>query len=572
MRGRVVPVAMSVAFGLSIAVLALAIRDPATFGLTQPGPTAPPAASVPPITSAVYVSLATTAPVPERFLPSVAAIIDEAADDALGALLAVAKLLSVAIVLALSFQCARLIWSALREGVRIEVSDATGDETLSGAIPGLTQLAKDDFSRHVQVLRASAVRPSRANAPPRNGSALETAIGRANAVGKAPWSLGPERADEIGKLLTAVKDIAPVWVQLFLVFLSQLLPPRNSVVTAAILALGDQRGEVGVRLRVAPLNGESLELTMWESADAYGGHGEDKRARVNELLRGTMQWAAIVLFEREALVHIKSESDLALNVAKATVHNFAGVWLTRLAHLDPSMYERAEREFAFAQEFAPDWFLPYENLADALSFRGLADGDGSLTIQERSVAEYSRARDKVEIHVKPIWEPDLRLTQSTERQIAVAQGISRFLSGGPDAAEQAHAQVNAVEGLVDVNEETNDELLYTLASWYATLWRHGIATDRTRSQIGMYLVAAIVRSAELADSVGVDPDFNGVDRSAVSRVLREVQQARLQYPTLGSMTGPTFGHHVMEILRKARWPGHVGDPAHAKRPTREVAP
>lgn len=519
--------ASRVIFGVA---LLIGLTGAALWAYTQPpiGPlavtpapaTTPPAEVTPtPIPTATPTASPAPTPTPARLLPTYGSYLDRVAEDVLGLLLAITKLLAIPLVLLLLLRFVAIIWRTQDHRLILaDLTDGTGEEILARAMPGLTQLAKGYLNATLTALESRATRDRPREPKPK--------IGRRN---------------ELGTLAEAVSSVAPGAANAVITLIRQLLPPADSEISARVLSLGDRAHDVGIAVAVAPLRGDSSSTTLWEVAQPYPA--ADKRRRADRMVRIGMTWAAVELWKSASLARCGAKDD----TCRALAHNFAGRGFALATGVDHALYGHAERELEEANRCAPNWFAPRENLGDLLSLRGINEQRKDL--QTAAITEYREALRLLKAFGSTVIagrDPSPQV-QELSLQIRIAEKICESLGGETAVAPEVDKLIQDVR--VDSNK--NVELLYTIACWYATQWR--ASPDRaTLEKIGRYLAAAAIRGrAEIQDWPLNDPDLEILGEVRLGPLLKQADRAIAENKELPSVE--SIANVLESVLERAGW-------------------
>ena len=218
---------------------------------------------------------------PQRLLPAVRAPFDTAAEEFLAILVTLAKLLAIPFVVWIVVVAIVTLVRAPTLVVVEELKDGTGEEVITGFLPALTEMAREQLDGHYKNLTLRSTKRTR----------------------DAPAPLEQAKAGALESLATELKDILPKWVQSLFVLVPALLPALNTHIRTRVVSIGDLPGDVGVISRMKAVGGYEVEVKIWEFDPPPGARPfvpRDKRKRSRDVVDLAMHWMAIELWERAA--------------------------------------------------------------------------------------------------------------------------------------------------------------------------------------------------------------------------------------------------------------------------------
>jgi hypothetical protein len=480
--------------------------------------------------SASPTASATSRPQPTR-PPSAAQQVADRFSTAASEGTAVAAAVFQFVVLILALVLAALLalrlwrWASGTPNLTLDqLTDGTGDDASAKMVAGTTELFREQVG--VQ-LRACAQLIEETN--------LNRELLR-RVKDPLPASASPDPIRELG----AGKDALPEPLK-SVVAIAAAVVPRRALQVSAVVQKSDENG-MGMTVTVSDLGraGATAIASIWETrkptrqaspspldtalriisriVPGPSGEEEESPADPRDLcLPAAAYWTAVMLtkFVLERQHRARHE--------QAQVANFCGYLLTARAHEYGTPFdELAQIQFEAAIALDPDWFTPYENLADTLSFIGAANDDPDL--QLKSIERYDDALTRVGrtwAWARPAIAKEPRAVASRRGQIQVARAISQLLTKLKDQQAQSgdfikkftQGQHPEHRGWRAYSEKSAD-LLNSVASWYAVAAHLEIDRRKSLGSAAQYLLLAAIAAREEAerDKTERGKDFLGEAR------------------------------------------------------------
>ena len=420
-------------------------------------------------------------------------------------------------------------------------SNATGADEIEGVLPGLSQLARERLAREMK----SVYQRSKEHI---------TSVGPQIHLSSDKFPLPQATANQqLTNFISSVKELTPDQIDPLVQLLAVLFPPYGTKVTGILQSQGEEHKKIGITFEIQDIDNRIAAqiYTIWEVSDSEGGK-ESKRVlkdRFRQLLRTASRWLALELSKREMIRGIpkfylgrKRERYLG------QIHNFFGVLNQSSAQTHGQFfYQLAIEELQQAIEFYPDWYQPYDNLAETYSLLGRTQGDRSGHLQS-AIARYDEA-------FKRVTEPTVQL------RIKVAKAITQLLTGKEDLILAAKQEIQNLETAKNWDATTilNYRLLYYLACWYALAYRFDVA-DETHKQAYRYLTYSLARdkNRESWEWAGKDPDLESI-RVGLPELKSALLKKLNEKPELPTLTGKDFVESIEEVLGTVNWGSGIGE-------------
>ena len=388
--------------------------------------------------------------------------------------------------------------------------NASGAAELDGALVGLSQQAREQLLAQLRAVdrqittRIKGVGPDSYHPPD-----------------TAPLPEGTPDGT-LDRLVGSIKEYAPKEITPAVQLLGLALPPRGTRVSGTLQRCGDEPGKLGITLELADIASQrAFHLwTHWElpvapasasapiaaaaqlsSADtlcalaaAYEVRGALEQAKSSYetalqqkpdlvvardgLLRVLgMQWT---LSERYSNLLCPSMRRLALELAKRemqkrvcrlcgkakriryearTLNFFGAMYEASYQSFGGEFARLAIADFQRAIDLDPEWYQPYENLADVYTFMAQSETDLRTSLQQlhsallQYVVALARAKKAAE-------------GQETLNRIMVGMATAQLLTGTAALVEKARSSILALTQTFPLGNQMDSRYLYNLASWY----------------------------------------------------------------------------------------------------------
>ncbi len=409
----------------------------------------------------------------------------------------------------------------------INASDAEMDKVL----PGLSQLARERLVGEMKGVRQRM---------------KEHIINQGPQTYHPPDKLPlPQTCPDqrLGDLVTSLSEFTPEQMHPAVKMLKVIFPPLGTKVTSILQSQGKEYDRLGITFEITNIEGRlsSKLYTVWESVEAVPE--EALKDRYRKLLGSAIRWLALELSRREMVAgvpwyYLGRKRDRY----QAKIYNFFGTLnLASAATQGKLFYELAIEDLQQAIILYPEWFQPYENLADTYSNFGRETSDNEcLNWQRQAILQYDRALNACE-------------DEFVKRRIRIGKAIAGLMTGNVNLIIEAKQEIEKLKKGWDETSELNTRFLYNLAAWYAIAHRIDAEVKSALSLGRRYLVYALVRNSDrtLWEWAGKDPDLQGICEDYAElkfRILKELNEV----PELPSLTGKIFTKHTEDILKGLR--------------------
>ncbi|PMB20081.1 hypothetical protein CEN45_17745 [Fischerella thermalis CCMEE 5198] len=415
-------------------------------------------------------------------------------------------------------------------------SNATGADEIEGVLTGLSQLARERLAREMK----SVYQRSKEHI---------TSVGPQIHLSSDKFPLPQATANQqLTNFISSVKELTPDQIDPLVQLLAVLFPPYGTKVTGILQSQGEEHKRIGITFEIQDIDNRIAAqiYTIWEVSDSEVGK-ESKRLlkdRFRQLLRTASRWLALELSKREM---IRSIPKFYLGSKRqrylGQIHNFFGVLNQSSAQTHGQFfYQLAIEELQQAIEFYPDWYQPYDNLAETYSLLGRTKGDRRIGNLQSAIAHYDEA-------LKRVTEPNVQL------RIKVAKAITQLLTGKEDLILAAKQEIQNLETAKNWDATTvlNYRLLYYLACWYALAYRLDDA-DETQKRAYRYLTYSLARdkSKDFWEWIGKDPDLESI-RAGLPGLKSALLKKLNEKPELPTLTGKDFNESIEEVLGAVSW-------------------
>ncbi|MBF1989358.1 hypothetical protein [Fischerella thermalis] len=415
-------------------------------------------------------------------------------------------------------------------------SNATGADEIEGVLTGLSQLARERLAREMK----SVYQRSKEHI---------TSVGPQIHLSSDKFPLPQATANQqLTNFISSVKELTPDQIDPLVQLLAVLFPPYGTKVTGILQSQGEEHKRIGITFEIQDIDNRIAAqiYTIWEVSDSEVGK-ESKRLlkdRFRQLLRTASRWLALELSKREM---IRSIPKFYLGSKRqrylGQIHNFFGVLNQSSAQTHGQFfYQLAIEELQQAIEFYPDWYQPYDNLAETYSLLGRTQGERRIGNLQSAIAHYDEA-------LKRVTEPTVQL------RIKVAKAITQLLTGKEDLILAAKQEIQNLETAKnwDATKVLNYRLLYYLACWYALAYCLDNA-DETQKRAYLYLTYSLTRdkSRDFWEWVGKDPDLESI-RGRLPELKSALLKKLNEKPELPTLTGKDFNESIEEVLGAVSW-------------------
>ena len=405
----------------------------------------------------------------------------------------------------------------------INASDA---EEMNNVLPGLSQLAREKLVGEMKGVR-QRVKEHIINQGPESYHPPDKL--------PLPQTTPDQR---LGELVTSLSEFTPEQMRPPVNMLKVIFPPLGTKVTSILQSQGKEYDRLGITFEITNIQGRlsSKLYTVWESVEAVSEQALKDRYR--KLLSSAIRWLALELSRREMVAavpwyHLGQKRDRY----QAKIYNFFGALnLASAATQGKLFYELAIEDLQQAIVLYPEWFQPYENLADTYSTFGRDSGKECLNYQRQAILEYDRALNAC-------------IEESVKRRIRIGKAMAGLMTGDVNLIQEAIAEIDKLKNGWDETSELNTRFLYNLAAWYAIAHRINAQVKTPLLLARRYLVYALVRNSDrtLWEWAGKDPDLQGICEDYTELKFLMLKKLN-EVPELPSLIGKDFTKHTEDIL------------------------
>ncbi|MGI8503751.1 MAG: tetratricopeptide repeat protein [Hassallia sp.] len=407
------------------------------------------------------------------------------------------------------------------------------DDEMDKVLPGLSQLARERLVGEMKGVR-QRVKEHIINQGPETYHPPDKL--------PLPQTTPDQR---LGDLVTSLSEFTPEQMHPAVNMLKAIFPPFGTKVTSILQSQGEKHNRLGITFEITNIEGRlsSKLYTVWESVEAVTEQALKDRYR--KLLGSAIRWLALELSRREMVAgvpwyHLGRKRDRY----QAKIYNFFGALnLASAATQGKLFYDLAIEDLQQAIVLYPEWFQPYENLADTYSSFGReTSGKECLNWQRQAILQYDRALAACE-------------DESVKRRIRIGKAMAGLMTGDVNLIIEAKEEIEKLKKNWDETSELNSRFLYNLAAWYAIACQINAQVKSALSLARRYLVYALVRDSErtLWEWAGKDPDLQGICEDYAELQFRMLKKLN-EVPELPSLTGEDFTNHTEEILKGlGRW-------------------
>jgi tetratricopeptide (TPR) repeat protein len=345
----------------------------------------------------------------------------------------------------------------------------------------------------------------------------------------------------LGDLVTSLSEFTPDQMHPAMNMLKAIFPPFGTKVTSILQSQGKEYNRLGITFEITNIQGRlsSKLYTVWESVDNSLSE-EALKDRYRKLLGSAIRWLALELSRREMVAavpwyHWGRKRDRY----QAKIYNFFGALnLASAPNHGKLFYDLAIEDLQQAIVLYPEWFQPYENLADTYSTFGREiSSKESINWQRQAILQYDRALHACE-------------DESVKRRIRIGKAMAGLITGDVNLTQEAKDEIENLRKRWDETSELNTRFLYNLAAWYAIAYRINAEVKTALSLARRYFVYALLRDYErtLWEWAGKDPDLQGICKNYTELKFLMLKKLN-EVPELPSLTGNNFTTHAEEVLK-----------------------
>jgi hypothetical protein len=429
--------------------------------------------------------------------------------------------------------------------------NASGKEDLDKATLGLQQLCREYLISEIRNVRQK-VRTYAKSLGPENYHLSD----------QHPFP--SSRLDEtITKLLNSVKEITSEKISPVLPLVNLIFPPRGTSVTCFLQAkLINNQEILGITAEIGDLQGRFPPnlFTFW---DADQGPHEDRpsedtsqnnwpdthqwivlKSKYHERLKPLTRWIALEISRTEMLAKAPVHQQKR-KAYMAQVHHFLGALNLASAHrCGDTFLDFAITDLKYAKASLPDWYRPYDTLAEVYISRAKAStGKIKLFFFNAALSEFSEIIQNFSKDEEVIKQAKL--------------GKARVLAEleTPEALEQSQQIVNEIKDQWQINTEKDDRFLYNMCLWHIL---YGIKKTHCREEYFrlafQYLCAALLRSTRYKGHSLTDSELTPIQPEAEKLADQLDKYVRL-HPEVCASKGQDFGdavHYFETLIWQAR--------------------
>lgn len=414
------------------------------------------------------------------------------------------------------------------------------DEELDKVLPGLSQLAREMLVQDMKGVR------QRMKEHIRN-------------IGPASYRLRdqlplPQATPEqrLADLAASLSEFTPDQIDPLVHLLKVIFPPFGTKVTSILQSQGKEYEQLGITFEITNIEGRfsSKLYTIWEPEEKQPLSTQHNSSiltlkdRYRNLLKPAIRWLAIELCRREMLSAIPwNYFGKKRQRYQGQIYNFFGALNQASAPAHGNFfYKLAIEDLKQALEFYPQWYQPYENLAETYSILGQEkESKERIYWQRQAIVQYDLALNKCH-------------DESVYRRIIIRKGIAGLLTGDEIEIRETKQQIERVVANWDATSELNYRILYDIACWYAIAHRQQAGVENARLQGLRYLVYSLIRDCDRLfwDWAGQDPELQGIGQY-VAELTFPLMKKLNEIPALPKLTGKEFAKPLEEVLRLVKW-------------------
>jgi tetratricopeptide (TPR) repeat protein len=420
-------------------------------------------------------------------------------------------------------------------------SNASGDGELEKVLPGISQLAREKL---VQEMKSVYQRSKERIA------VVGPQIDRPSHDFPLPQSTLDQ---QLTNFVSSLKELTPDELDPLVQMLVVIFPPYGTRVAAMLQSQGKDYEKLGISFEILDIESRipSRLYTIWESPKVQNSDPIKDRYRL--LLRSAMRWLGIELCRRETMAEIPwMYFGSRRKRYQGQIYNFFGVLNNASAPTHGEFfYHLAISDLQQAIKLYPEWYQPYESLADTYSTLGReSEEKEGINWHRQAVLEYDQALQRCE-------------DESAKRRIFVGKAMALLLTGDQALIQEARQAIDKVEENWDYTTEERHRFLYHLACWYALLL-HASSQDipqplniellEAQQKARRYLAFALVRDSDrtLWNWASKDPDLKSIREGFPELqflLLKKLNEA----PHLPKERGENFAKSIEEVLKQVNW-------------------
>lgn len=437
----------------------------------------------------------------------------------------------------------RLLWLMLRRRPELVIenfADASGKDELIKVLSGLTQLARQELIREIKGVRQRVKEHVRSVGPERY---------RSSDVSPLPQATSDQR---LTSLLSSIKEFAPTQLSPAFQLISILFPPFGTKVTGLLQSKSSSPEKLGLTIEITDIQGELVPrlYTIWEPPSKQSVDAQDilpeapVKDRYIALLKPVARWLALELSRREMAVKVPFGQDR--KQYQGQIHNFFGVLNYASAQTHGSFFHQlAIEDLQQAIELCPDWYQPYENLADVYSTQGREEqGKINIDLQRRALLNYNSSLERV-------------IDELVVNRIRLSKAISLLLLADQDSVNEANNEIELVKKGWNPIEELDSRFLYNLAVWHLTYKRQGFGDQSTIQLARLYLAYSLARSRKFWDWAVKDPDLEEV-RGDLLNLQFYLSQNLKALPDIEKCIDQRFEEMISKTFKQINWNNSLG--------------
>ncbi|WP_341527504.1 hypothetical protein WKK05_34280 [Nostoc sp. UHCC 0302] len=411
------------------------------------------------------------------------------------------------------------------------------DEELDKVLPGLSQLAREMLVQEMKGVRQRMKEHIKSAGPETYRSRDQLPLPQAT----------PEQ--RLADLVASLSEFTPDQIDPIVHLLKVIFPPFGTKVTSILQSQGKEHNRLGITFEITNIEGRlsSKLYTIWESDAQNDSSTQILKDRYRKLLKSATRWLALELCRREMLTVIPwNYFGERRNRYQGQVHNFFGALNQASAQTHGSFFgDLAIEDLQQAIVFYPDWYQPYENLADIYS---LKEG---LYWRRQAILQYEKALERCQ-------------DESIKRRIRVGKAITGLVK----TDDLAQDKKNEIDNLVqeakqeiekvltgwDETSELNHRFLYNLACWYAIAHRQNAGVEDALLKARRYLVYAFARDSDRIfwDWADQDPELQGICEGITELKFHLLKKFNT-VPQFSTLTHKDFAQSIEEVLKTAKW-------------------
>lgn len=418
-------------------------------------------------------------------------------------------------------------------------SNATGVDELDKALLGLGQIAREMLVQEMKGVRQQVKKHIKGVGP--EASTLPD---------KSPLpQLTPDQ--RLADLVASLKEFTPDQIDPILSLLQILFPPFGTKVTTILQSQGQEHNCLGITFEITNIEGRiaSKLYTIWEPTDDTSANAQKDSSqqmlkdRYKALFRSAIRWVALELCRREMLTAVPwTYLGRRYNRYHAEVHNFFGALNQASVPTHAKFfYELAIDDFQQAIDLYPDWYQPYENLANVYSdlSREAQQHEEAAYWQGQAILQYEKALERCH-----------KESKSIQRRIKVGKAIAELLTGNKKLVEKAKQEIENIEQNEDDASKENDRFFYNLACWYVLALRQKAEVADARIKACRYLAYALAKDSEQTwwNWASEDPDLEEI-REDITELKSSLLKKLNEVPELPKLTGQEFTEQIAVVLK-----------------------